>query len=103
MKDIGFYCKPTKGERVETRLQIEPDTSAAIYGVVAGLEGAPLSSVLVLLFRAEEGQETQTLLAQAQTDAEGQFAFGGLDGDVLYRVKVFQQGVKARVLEVCME
>jgi len=99
----GFYCKPALGERIETRLTVTPDTSAAIHGVVLDPEGVPLSCALVLLFLVEENPGAQTLLAQAQTDAEGHFAFGCLEGDVLYRIKVFQQGRRVRVLEVGVE
>jgi len=99
----GFYCKPAPGERIETRLTVTPDRSAAIHGVVLDPEGAPLSCALVLLFLAEESPGSQTLLAEAQTDAEGHFAFGCLEGDVLYRIKVFQQGRKVRVLELRAE
>ena len=100
MNETNFYCKPAPGERIETKLQIAPDPSAAIHGVVLDTEGAPISAALVLLFRVDEEQSAEVLSAQAATDSEGHFAFGGLTGDVLYRVKVFQRGGKVRALEV---
>ena len=100
MGEPNFYCKPAKGERIETRLQLPPDTSAAIHGTVLDLEGAPMPGALVLLFRIDEEEDRPVLLAQAATDPEGHFAFGGLEGDRLYRIKVFQQNTKVRTLEL---
>ena len=103
MNDSNFCCKPARGERVETRLQIETDTAAVICGVVSDLAGVPISGALVLLFRVEaraDGDGAPPLLAQGVTDSDGHFAFGGLEGDVLYRVKVFPQGGTVRVLEL---
>jgi len=99
MNEANFYCKPACGERIETKLQITPDTSAAIHGVVSDTAGTAVPAALVLLFRVEE-EQAHTLIAQAATDSEGHFAFGGLEGDVLYRVKLFRQGAAVRTLEV---
>jgi len=99
MSEANFYCKPAPGERIDTRLQLAPDTAAAIYGVVSDPAGAPIPAALALLFRVEEDPATHTLLAQAATDAEGHFAFGGLESDVLYRIKLFPQGGTTRTLE----
>jgi len=100
MNEANFYCKPTPGERIVTTLRITPDRSAAIHGVVSDPEDAPIPAALALLFQAEEATGKEVLIAQSTTDAEGHFAFGGLEGDVLYRVKVFQQGTKVRELEL---
>ncbi|MCL2563720.1 MAG: carboxypeptidase-like regulatory domain-containing protein [Oscillospiraceae bacterium] len=101
MNDANFYCKPAQGERIETKLELAPDISAAIHGVVSDTEGAAIGGALVLLFRVDEQTDkAHTLIAQIVTDAEGHFAFGGLDGDVLYRVKVFRRCGTGRVLDV---
>jgi len=99
MLESTFYCKPAKGERIETRLQITPDLSAAIHGVVLDPEGGPVAAAFVLLFRVEE-EATPLLLAQSATDRDGHFVFGGLEGDTLYRIKVFQQNWSVRTLEL---
>ena len=100
MKETSFYCKPAPGERIETRLQIAPDRAAAIHGVVTDPSGAPIAHALVLLFRAEEEPNALQLQAQTTTDPEGHFAFGALEGDVRYRIKLFPQGGSVRVLEL---
>jgi len=99
MQDSAFYCKPAPGERIETTLQIAPDTSSAICGTVTDLDKNPLPGVLAVLFRIEDDHKP-ILLAQISTDADGQFAFGSLDGNTLYRIKVFQQGKNVRELEL---
>ena len=97
MSDFSFYCKPAPGERIETAFSITSDTSSAIHGVVTDQDGAALVSVLVLLFRIED-DAPPVLIAQCTTDRDGHFAFGGLLGDVLYRVKVFEQNKRVREL-----
>ena len=99
MQDFKFYCKPAPGERIETALSISPDTSSAIHGVLTDPEGVPLPAVLVLLFRTAE-DTPPVLIAQIVTDAEGHFAFGGLVGDTLYQIKIFQQNTRMRTLEL---
>ena len=103
MRNSHFYCKPAKGERIETRLQIAPDVSAAIHGVVADLEGRPIPAALLFLFRVDEDAGALCPLAQTKADPDGHFAFGGLEGDVLYRIKVFQQNENVRAVELCPE
>ena len=100
MNETSFYCKPAHAERIETKLHIAPDTTAAIHGTVFHTDGTPVSSALALLFRVDEDTKAHTPLAQTTTDADGQFAFGMLTGDVLYRVKIFRQGTRVRVLEI---
>lgn len=100
MQQSNFYCKPAPGERVETTLQVPPDLTAAIHGIVTAPDGMPLADVLVLLFRMEDESASAVLIAQVSTDADGHFAFGNLQGDALYRIKVFQQGKQVRTLEL---
>jgi len=99
MQEFKFYCKPAPGERIETALTVSPDTSSAIHGVLTDPEGAPLPATLVLLFQTEE-DAPPVLIAQIATDAEGHFAFGGLMGDTLYQIKIFQQNTRVRTLEL---
>ena len=99
MHETNFYCKPARGERIETKLQIPTDRTAAIHGVLLDLEGTAVSAALVLLFRVEE-DGIHVPIAQTAPDSEGHFAFGGLEGDVLYRIKVFRQGGSVRALDV---
>ena len=98
MQHSNFYCKPAHGERIETKLSVTPDVSAAIHGVVSDPDGAPLPDVLVLLFRVEDPAKRLVLTAQIHTDPDGHFAFGGLSGDTLYRIKLFAQNKRIREL-----
>ena len=93
---FSFYCKPKKGQRIEAVLQVERAQSAAIHGVLRDSGGEPLTEALALLFRADENKDVP--IAQAQSDPEGHFAFGGLQGDTLYQVKIFQQNREIRKL-----
>ena len=99
MQDIKFYCKPAKGERIETALTIPLDTSSAIHGVLTDPDGTPMPTVLVLLFQIAE-DAPPTLIAQIMSDTDGHFAFGGLAGDTLYQIKIFQQNTRVRTLEL---
>ncbi|MCL2843255.1 MAG: carboxypeptidase-like regulatory domain-containing protein [Oscillospiraceae bacterium] len=100
MQQPTFHCKLGPGERVETKLTLTPDPASCIFGQVTEPSGTPLAGALALLFRIETDTRLGVPVAQMMTDADGHFAFGGLDEDVLYRVKVFCHGGKARVLEV---
>jgi len=99
MQDHKFYCKPAEGERIETALTISPDTSSAIHGVLTDPDGLPMSAVLVLLFQTAE-DALPSLVAQVMSDADGHFAFGGLRGDTLYQIKLFQQNTRVRTLDL---
>ena len=99
MPDFNFHCKPAPGERIETTLAIPPDTSSAIHGVLTDPKGVPRPAVLVLLFRLE-ADAAPVLIAQITTDADGHFAFGGLPGDTLYQVKLFQANTRMRTLDL---
>jgi len=99
MQDLKFYCKPAQGERIETALTIPLDTSSAIHGVLTDPDGAPIPAVLVLLFQIVE-DTPPALIAQIMSDAEGHFAFGGLVGDTLYQIKIFQQNTRVRTLDL---
>ena len=82
-----FYCKPKKDQRIEATFQVERDQSALIHGVVRNPGGHPVADALLLLFSDEK---KDIPLSHARTDSEGHFAFWNLEGDVLYRIKVFQ-------------
>jgi len=99
MPDFKFHCKPAPGERIETALVIPPDTSSAIHGVLTDPDGAPMPAVLVLLFQLAE-DAPPVLIAQITTDADGHFAFGGLPGNTLYQIKLFQPNTQMRTLEL---
>ena len=95
---FNFYCKPKKGQRIETTLQVEREQSAVIHGVLKDPTGEPIVSALLLLFCIEEHADTP--IAQAYSDPDGHFAFWGLEGDRLYRVKLFQQNTEVRELSL---
>lgn len=95
-----FYFRPTKGEQIEAVVSIEPDLSAAILGTVLDKQGIPVDSALVLLFR--HGDEKK-LIDRQVSDDEGHFFFGPIEGDVLYRIKIYKNHIKIRELEIITE
>ena len=99
MQQPNFHCKPVPGERIEAQLVAISDPAACVFGQVMEPVGTPLAGALVLLFRIEPDTPAGVPVAQMLTDTDGHFAFGGLDGDVLYRVKVFCHSGKMRVVE----
>ena len=97
---VNFYFKPAAGEQIETAVNLEPDSSAAILGTVRFSENVPVSGALVLLFRA--GNE-KMLLDRQLTDEEGQFFFGPIEGGVMYQIKIYKNHIKIRELEIIAE
>ena len=94
-----FYFRPAKGEHIYTVVEPQQDDSATICGRVIDGKGRPRTGALVLLFRPAEG-EAPALLGRFITDEDGHFIFGPLPGDTLYLIKIFQEAVKIRELEV---
>ena len=95
-----FYFKPAVGEQVETVVNIEPDSSAAILGTVVNRGGIPVDNALILLFKV--GKEKK-LIDRQVSDDEGQFFFGPIEGDVMYQIKIYKNHVKIRELEIVAE
>ena len=87
---------------METTVQPEPIHAAAICGRVLDAGGRPLRGAMVLLQRTRESEAPETL-GSFMTDEDGQFLFGPLEPEQLYRVKVFHNQVKLRELEICAE
>ncbi len=92
-----FYFRPAAGEHIETVVPMEPESYAAVCGRVTDARSRPLPEVLLLLYTA--GEEPR-LLGRTVTDEEGQFAFGPLEAEKLYLIKVFKNNVKLRELEI---
>ena len=93
-----FFCKPKKDQRIQTAFQVERDQSSVIHGVVRDGAGNPVAGALLLLFLADENRDVPQ--AQAYTDQDGHFAFWGLEGDVLYLVKLFQENTTVREIGI---
>lgn len=95
----GFYFRPAKGEQVRTTLYPEPEDRGAVCGRVVDAQGAPVEDALALLFRTDEKGD-YSLLSSACTDSAGYFAFGPLEPDTLYYIKLTRNTLKLRELEV---
>jgi hypothetical protein len=95
-----FYIKPAEGEHIETTVKIEQEKAAAVCGTVRDKGGAAVEGALVLLFRSAQDKK---LVDRQITDEEGQFAFGPIEGNVLYLIRVYKNSVKIRELEIVAE
>ena len=94
----GFYFRPAKGEQVRTTLYPEAEDRGAICGRVVDDAGAPVQDALALLFRTDEAGG-YTLLGSACTDSAGYFAFGPLEPETLYYIKLTRPSLQLRELE----
>lgn len=94
-----FFFRPSPGEQVSTTVAPEPDGRSAICGRVVDKKGAAIADAMVFLFRSTEG-EAPELCARFCTDEDGHFAFGPLEGKLLYIIKIFKNDIKIRELEV---
>ncbi len=97
-----FYFRPARGEQIFTSVTPEQDDRAFICGRVLDSRERPLENAVLMLYRTEEAAVPQ-LLSQACTDEDGQFVFGPLEGEKLYLIKVFKEGLKLRELELKAE
>ena len=95
-----FYFKPADGEHIDTVVTLEKEKAAAICGTIKDRGGNCVCGALVLLFIAENEKK---LIDRQFTDDEGQFYFGPIEGNVLYKIKVYKNDVKVRELEIVAE
>jgi len=93
-----FYFRPGDGSQIDTTVHIRRDSRAAVSGRVVDPSGSPVEGALCLLVDAEG--KTELLLASCYTDESGCFAFGQLEGDRLYLVRVYKDGLELRALEL---
>jgi hypothetical protein len=97
-----FYFRPSKGEQIGTVITPEPDDRAVISGRVVDGKERPIEDAVLLLYRVNEGAPPE-LLSRFCTDEDGQFIFGPLEGDRLYLIKAYKDGIKLRELELRTE
>ena len=95
-----FYFKPAEGEHIGTAVTLEREKAAAICGTVKNRGGNVVCGALILLFTAENEKR---LIDRQFTDDEGQFYFGPIEGNVLYKIKAYKNDVKLRELEIVAE
>lgn len=96
----SFFVKPAENERVETTVHIHPDRRPALLGTVLDTAGRPVTAALVAVYRSGGAEAPDTPVGSLYTDELGQFAFGPLEPDQLYQVRVFKRGDGARSLEL---
>ena len=94
----SFYFRPAKGEQVRTTLYPETEDRGALCARVVDASGAPVPDALALLFRADDTGGFK-LLGSACTDAAGFVAFGPLEPETLYYIKLIGGGLQTRELE----
>ena len=95
----SFYFKPAKGEHIETVVHLEPDPRCALRGSLLDGKDQPVEAATVLLYQVpEEGQ--YKLASHSFTDQAGQFVFGPLAPDTLYQIRIVNDEVKLRELEI---
>lgn len=94
----SFYFRPAKGEQVRTTLYPETEDRGALCVRVVDAAGAPVGDALALLLRADESGGYR-LLGSACTDDAGFVAFGPLEAETLYYVKLGSCGAQLRELE----
>ena len=93
-----FYFRPSSGELVSVEYTPEREERAILCGRLSDSTGAPVSQAAVLLFR--DALEVPELMGRTVTDSDGQFIFGPLTCVELYVVKVFQNQLEERHLEL---
>jgi protocatechuate 3,4-dioxygenase beta subunit len=98
-----FYVRPGENERIETAVRLDPEARSTIHGTVRDKDGRPLEDAAVLLFVTGNHPDELRLFSQTFTDDNGQFFFGPLEPGRLYLVKLFQNAVKTRELELVAE
>lgn len=96
----SFYVKPAANERIETVVHIQPDRRPALLGTVVGADHKPVEAALVAVYRSGGADAPDTPVGSLYTDALGQFAFGPLEPDRLYQVRVFKSSENVRSLEL---
>ena len=84
---------------MRTTLYPAPEDRSAVCGRVVDEKGVPVADTLALLFRADDSGEYR-LLSGACTDSAGYFAFGPLEPEALYYIKLTGNAMQLRELEL---
>lgn len=95
----SFYVKPAANELVETTVHIQPDPRPALVGTVLS-EKRPVQDALVAIYLSGGQDAPDQPVGSLYTDELGHFAFGPLEPQKLYQVRVFKAGPAARSLEL---
>ena len=98
-----FFFRPGDNERIETTVHLDPESRSAIFGTVLDGMDLPVRDALVILFVTGNHPDELAISSQRFTDDDGHFFFGPLESGKLYLVKVFQNAVKLRELEILTE
>lgn len=95
----SFCVKPNAHERIETVVHLQTDPRPALLGTVLNEYGKPVCDALVTIYRSGCAKNNDIPIGTLYTDTLGRFAFGPLEPDNLYQVKVFKYDEKTRILE----
>ena len=95
----SFYVKPAANELVETTVHIQPDPRPALLGTV--LSGRkPVQDALVAIYLSGGSDAPDQPVGSLYTDELGHFAFGPLEPQKLYQVRVFKASPSPRNREL---
>lgn len=94
-----FCIKANEHERIETKVHLMKEIRPAILGTVLNENGKPQSDALVIIYRSGKASQDDKPIATVYTDQLGRFAFGPLEPNHLYEVKVFKFEDNSRFLE----
>lgn len=95
-----FYVKPANNELIETVVHIKPDPRPALLGSVVDADGKPVAAALVAVYESGGGSAPDAPVGSLYTDEFGQFAFGPLEPEKLYLVRVYKNSKRFRILEL---
>ena len=93
-----FYFRPSPGELVRAEYTPQREEQAILCGRLSDGDGGAVAGAAVLLF--VDAMEVPELVGRTVTDSDGQFLFGPLECGQLYVVKVFQNALEERHLEL---
>lgn len=97
--NYSFCVKPNAHERIETTIHLQSDHRPALIGTVLNDTGKPVENALITIYKSGCAKGDDTTIGTVYTDNLGRFAFGPLEPNHLYEVKVFKYDEHSRILE----
>lgn len=97
--NYSFCVKPNEHERIETTIHLQADHRPALIGTVLNETGKPVEDALITIYKSGCASKDDTTIGTVYTDNLGRFAFGPLEPNHLYEVKVFKYDENSRILE----
>lgn len=95
----SFFVRPAQQERIETVVELRPETRPALLGTAVDNNAKPIADALAVLYESGGGGQPDRTVAAQYTDELGRFAFAPLEAGKLYLVRIFKSDAKLRMLE----